>query len=84
KVLKWWFHVIFAAWWSSIGLGVTSSQDPPFQSLLVDARLAARLGIIGLTALVILYCHLLLAPDAKTTLYTMLTLAMVLHLSFWI
>uniref|UniRef100_A0A0D3EXD9 Uncharacterized protein n=1 Tax=Oryza barthii TaxID=65489 RepID=A0A0D3EXD9_9ORYZ len=73
------FHIIFCTWWICVGLDVLCGNRGRAMMknilafiLAFYARASARLAILGVSLLVILYSHLELAPNEIYTLYILL------------
>uniref|UniRef100_A0A0E0JS78 Uncharacterized protein n=1 Tax=Oryza punctata TaxID=4537 RepID=A0A0E0JS78_ORYPU len=84
------FHIIFCTWWICVGLGVLCGNRgrAMLKNILAFilafyARVSARLAILGVTLLVILYSHLELAPSEIYALYILLGAATCMHLLVW-
>ncbi|BAD82188.1 hypothetical protein [Oryza sativa Japonica Group] len=84
------FHIIFCTWWICVGLDVLCGNRGRAMMknilafiLAFYARASARLAILGVSLLVILYSHLELAPNEIYTLYILLGAATCMHLLVW-
>lgn len=77
------FHVAFSVVWGAVGLGVACRQCRDCALMLRFADVASHIGMAGITALVIWYSHVLIAPDAPVTSYVILGLACILQIIAW-
>uniref|UniRef100_A0A0D9V911 Uncharacterized protein n=1 Tax=Leersia perrieri TaxID=77586 RepID=A0A0D9V911_9ORYZ len=83
-IFKFWFQWIVVVWWALVALGVPCSQSPRCPLLLEYARGAARIGMIGISCLFIVYCHLLLGQDTKIAVLFVMAIVVGMHLSCWV
>jgi hypothetical protein len=80
---RWAFQFFFCVWWSAVSLGVPCKHSQDSQFLLQCAFAANRIGMIGITALVIWYSYHLIAPAALASSYIVMALACSLHVIIW-
>lgn len=80
---RWVFHIVFTSWWSIVALGAICKKYrhgfPVF-----CARFADLVGMIGITALVILYSQSILAPTAAHSSNAILSIAIAVQICSWV
>ncbi|XP_051177612.1 uncharacterized protein [Lolium perenne] len=64
----WWVDVLFKLWWGVVALGVPCSLYGSWWIELQYARLSGHLGILGLTVLVGMFSHWILATEVTAVL----------------
>ncbi|XP_040258972.1 uncharacterized protein [Aegilops tauschii subsp. strangulata] len=77
------FHVIFSLVWIAVGLGVPCRHCRHSAFMQNCADITSRIGMAGITALVIWYSCLLIAPGTSVISYIMMVLACILHIVAW-
>ncbi|XP_044337670.1 uncharacterized protein [Triticum aestivum] len=77
------FHVAFSVVWAAVGVAVACRQCRGSALMLRFADVASHIGMAGITALVIWYSHVLIAPDAPVTSYVILGFACILQIIAW-
>uniref|UniRef100_A0A0E0CBL1 Uncharacterized protein n=1 Tax=Oryza meridionalis TaxID=40149 RepID=A0A0E0CBL1_9ORYZ len=76
------FEYILVTWWSAVALGVPCTQSAPYGLKREYARFAARISMIGITGLFIIYCHLLFVQSVTQFCYIALAIAHMVFLDF--
>lgn len=70
----WWVDVLFKLWWGVVALGVPCSLYGSWWIELQYARLSGHLGILGLTVLVGMFSHWILATEVTAVLILFLVI----------
>lgn len=76
---RWLFHVLFSSFWALVAFGALCKHSQ-YRFLIWYAWIADRIGMLGITALVVLYSCFILAPEATTSVKVILGAAAAVHI----
>ncbi|XBI31430.1 uncharacterized protein LOC119279911 [Triticum dicoccoides] len=76
-------HFVFSVVWMAVSLGVPCRQCRDTALMQIFADVASCIGMAGITALVIWYSCLLIAPGTSIVSYIIMAVAYLLHFFAW-